>query len=972
MATILFNRIFPEGSEGKNITVGNEEIKFVTIGTDLFYDTRKNIYYGVPNITSFKYNNITASAAGEIVHPLLDYKQLSYDIGYSGNNYNESYITFGADTKYELVSGDVTINADGFVTWESNPSLNEREAKIKVTITLNGEKNSAETIIKQEGDYILTTEYGDIVIEQFEYPSKANYTANSVSVPTYSYYQNAINIYASGRQEPITLEASGKVTFSTNLNGEGIFNTTNGEMTWRVNNTRAERSLPVTIAIEMNGKTATMDAVCTQLVEDYVTESTYAISLYSDGSPASASGGNVTISGTVTQIDKYYYKDDEVTTYYLDPSYLDIEYVDVDGDSTIELNDGVIEFGSRGTYESSNQREVIVNANYQGATDSITIYQNANIVESIEGGVTTYGAVTAGTITNATVPASGGSATATAGNGSQTYSTTKKVKTYTSGSTTTLANATSGTISISPSHDSISATGSNLGTTVTSQKTLKQQTVTWSANGKSATGTMYIYQQANEYVETVQYGGPYYQGGVTTYGTVTAGSITASSTSDIPASGGTITFTAGNGSQATSTTKKEVRYSYRDKYTSGSYGSVYYGSWSTHTAASTGSVSVSPDETTKSISGSNLGTTSKSRTSLGTVTFTWTGQSSKSASKSSPTIYQAPNYEYTDEYTEWEYSDITDTSLSYPDAAVTGETVSPNYTLGTQTKTPTYVTEYSYSSGESGETVRSMGSPQECELSISGWNTYSATNSSLNSSTGAVTWPSNAHNTSERSSIYMMTVRGENGITKVVQGTSTQLADSYTLESIWNDFSYSYGTVGYEGGTIGPTISANLTENEVWESDGSIRNSTTYTQSDSWSLSNASVSGSGVSFANSRNGTLNWSVNNSSSIRTATVTATFNLGNSSREISVTAKQYVRTYTAQINNGTGVPIAVYYNTGGAEANWVPPLTVTQYGSPKTCYITKVQNMATGAYATSFSPSQITPLLNGTTVTITATW
>lgn len=53
------------------------------------------------------------------------------------------------------------------------------------------------------------------------------------------------------------------------------------------------------------------------------------------------------------------------------------------------------------------------------ATGTITQAENKQTV-SDSGGVTTYGNVTAGAISNKTIPASGGSATATAGNGSQT------------------------------------------------------------------------------------------------------------------------------------------------------------------------------------------------------------------------------------------------------------------------------------------------------------------------------------------------------------------------------------------------------------------------------------------------------------------------------------------------------------------------------------------------------------------------
>lgn len=110
---------------------------------------------------------------------------------------------------------------------------------------------------------------------------------------------------------------------------------------------------------------------------------------------------------------------------------------------------------------------------------------STQLADAVSG--TTWGNVSAGTITNATVPASGGTKTATAGNGSQSYT-----QTWVSGRTTT------GTNSVAPSVASISATGSNLGTTVKAAATLKSQAVTWSGSGsKSASGTMYVYQQAN-------------------------------------------------------------------------------------------------------------------------------------------------------------------------------------------------------------------------------------------------------------------------------------------------------------------------------------------------------------------------------------------------------------------------------------------------------------------------------------------
>lgn len=135
------------------------------------------------------------------------------------------------------------------------------------------------------------------------------------------------------------------------------------------------------------------------------------------------------------------------------------------------------------------------------------LYQEKNLesIKSTSGGVYTYGDIVTGAISNKTIPASGGSATATAGNGSQTWNKSATITTYqyTSGATkdVTTEAASSGTTSIAPNIASITATASSKGTTVSAQTTVKSQAVTWSANGKSASETMYIYQEANAVID---------------------------------------------------------------------------------------------------------------------------------------------------------------------------------------------------------------------------------------------------------------------------------------------------------------------------------------------------------------------------------------------------------------------------------------------------------------------------------------
>lgn len=161
---------------------------------------------------------------------------------------------------------------------------------------------------------------------------------------------------------------------------------------------------------------------------------------------------------------------------------------------------------SAGTTVYSKNRSASIKVTWGSKTTTYYLYQEKNLesIKSTSGGVYTYGNIVTGAISNKTIPASGGSATATAGNGSQTWNKSATITTYeyTSGATkdVTTEAASSGTANVVPNVASITATASSKGTTVSAQTTVKSQTVTWSANGKSASGTMYIYQAANEIV----------------------------------------------------------------------------------------------------------------------------------------------------------------------------------------------------------------------------------------------------------------------------------------------------------------------------------------------------------------------------------------------------------------------------------------------------------------------------------------
>lgn len=240
----------------------------------------------------------------------------------------------------------------------------------------------------------------------------------------------------------------------------------------------------------------------------------YGIPTVSIGSGLTAAGGSAKVNASVTNTETYnaLYSSGATgpnQTRSVSGS-LSISMT-VNGNSRFSLSGNTITHSSMGTNETTDTitiKAVNDGDSSKSATASKSIV-NSKTVKSTSGGVYTYGNITAGTITNATIPASGGSATAKAGNGTQSWNKSATITTYQydSGSTkdVTTEAASNGTANVVPNVSSITATASSKGTTVSSQTTVKSQVVTWSANGKSASGTMYIYQAANA-IDSYNYG----------------------------------------------------------------------------------------------------------------------------------------------------------------------------------------------------------------------------------------------------------------------------------------------------------------------------------------------------------------------------------------------------------------------------------------------------------------------------------
>lgn len=272
----------------------------------------------------------------------------------------------------------------------------------------------------------------------------------------------------------------------------------------------------VTVTYTGEGGVTANKTVDIYQAENKVTNSNYnpRITAYgtptiSIGSGLTAAGGSATVSASVTNTETYnaLYSSGAIgpnQTRSVGGS-LSISMT-VNGNSRFSLSGNTITHSSMGTNETTDTvtiKAVNDGDNSKSATASKSI-TNSKTVKSISGGVYRYGYVTSGPITNATIPASGGSATAKAGNGTQNWTKSATITTYQydSGSTkdVTTERASGGTNNVSPSIASIEATASSKGTTVSSQTIIKKQPVIWSANGESAGATMYIYQEANEIV----------------------------------------------------------------------------------------------------------------------------------------------------------------------------------------------------------------------------------------------------------------------------------------------------------------------------------------------------------------------------------------------------------------------------------------------------------------------------------------
>lgn len=412
-------------------------------------------------------------------------------------------ITTGANTTYFVqnpVTGFTLSNNILYVT--SNQSLNPRNGfVVRINILLNGKTAIKDITYNQAAGY-YTYANPVVTLTCNDVPASGGSVKTGNVTYSQTYGWNGATTGAG-----VITEGEAYISWTGGVDNIPSLGTTVKSRT---------KVGVLVVTVNINGKFGNANADIYQ-AENKVTNSNYnpRITAYgtptiSIGSGLTAAGGSATVSASVTNTETYNALYSSGAT---GPNQtrsvggsLSI-FMTANGNSRFSLSGNTITHSSMGTNETTDT--VTIKAVNDGdSSKSATVSKsitNSKTVKSTSGGVYTYGNITAGTITNATIPASGGSATATAGNGSQTWNKSATITTYeyTSGATkdVTTEAASSGTANVVPNVASITATASSKGTTVSAQTTVKSQAVTWSANGKSASETMYIYQEANAVID---------------------------------------------------------------------------------------------------------------------------------------------------------------------------------------------------------------------------------------------------------------------------------------------------------------------------------------------------------------------------------------------------------------------------------------------------------------------------------------
>lgn len=545
--------------------------------------------------------------------------------------WNDIHTDTTIETRDITVSPSYTINGEGFTMQGDVVTAKSRGTVTgdirTATITATYENVTGTAICSQEANYETTITYGTLDVT-LSYPEK-DASEGSVS-PILSYSQTRYQNYTSLDTltlSPITSGAT--INYSESKDHvDATVNTSTGIVTWKAN-TSSSRSCEVSVTVTLNGFGVMTSATSKQSADsiDYYTYSVPKVSLTVSDIPAS--GGTIS-SGNVS------YSQVRTTT-----------YVSGRETNTTLTSGGTVSYStavSAGDLERNETTRTkvgtltaTVKMNNKTGSTTVDVYQEANVktITEVRDGEITYGNVVAGNIINDTIPAGGGTGEATAANGYQEWNKSETITyySYTSGwdDSEITEEASNGVDSITPNYAKITTYSGSLRNNIKNRETLKSQLVTWSGNNnKSATGTMYIYQEGN-YV------------------------------TDLTLSGGSVEydkFNAGGDSLTPSSTNASVTYTFTSGYSTSTAPSSDYGTLSrqvSYSMTSATGFTLNSDSTGQITTTNNKSTSERSTNVTRTETVTWKhndtygGSSvSESITNSCTITQQAGYYSYGD------------------------------------------------------------------------------------------------------------------------------------------------------------------------------------------------------------------------------------------------------------------------------------------------------------------------------------
>lgn len=603
------------------------------------------------------------------------------------------------DTVTPVLSG----NATGFsisgtkVTASNRTTVVGAERSITVTgkssNTFDGQIATANIVIKQEAN---TVSYSDITITK-ETPINVSATMHINIISDGLFYSQKAT-YTSGATTDITTGANTTYSVQNPVTG---FTLSNNIVKVTPNESLNPRNgFVVRINILLNSKTAIKDITYNQAA-GYYTYANPVVTLTCNDVPAS--GGSVK-TGNVTYSQTYGWNGTTTGA-----------GVITEGEAYISWTGGVDNIPSLGTTVKSRTKVgvlgVTLNINGKSGNANADIYQAENKVtnSNYNPRITAYGTPTISIGSGLT--AAGGSATVSASvTNTETYNALYSSgaigpnQTRSVGGSLSISMTVNGNSRFSLSGNTI--THSSMGTNETTD-TITIKAVNDGDSSKSATASKSITNSKT--VKSIS-------GGIYTYGDVIAGTIT---NGIIPASGGSATAKAGNGTQSWNKSATITTY----QYDSGSTQNV------TTENASSGTNSVPPSTASIEATAPSKGTTISSRTAVRSCAFIWAANG-KSAN-GYMYIYQKANKIESYNYSSWSIA----ISANPTTIAASGGTSTITASC-TRTKTPVYT------SGSTGTATTESATPM---LAISGTGftlsgtTVTASKSNVASRTATVT-----------------------------------------------------------------------------------------------------------------------------------------------------------------------------------------------------------------------------------------